>query len=386
MTEMEKIEQIPDETAREFVKTMIKFKPQDLPEEPEKNVWYTYRPKGCVCSDGEPYYSTMKVGTENKLLIMFCGGGVALDPFSAARPSTLIPQEGKPTFYNPNTDILGYFHGRSGLADSKREDNPFKDWSMVVVCYASGDFHCGTNDFSYDDEELGSGVCHHNGYLIYQAMAEKMKEFVPNPEEIMVTGFSAGGFGTALLTSDVLERFPECKKAWCLVDSAFFTYDGWHKTAVNQWGAPGKISEKLVSNNLTLDCLLDLHRRYGERVKIAVDCTYRDALLSQMQNYTDGRSFTFDLQGGDRFQRVLRDTVEKLQKEIPDIAVYIFDKESPEVQVGDLTDHTIIAVDAAYDYAYQGVKFIDWIRDWISGKPEKIGLELLEKKCVSVEG
>lgn len=81
------------------LKELLAFKPEDLPVNPEKNTWYTYRPEGCICSDGEPYYSTLKIGTVNKLLVMFCGGGVALDAFSAARPNTIVPEEGKPTFY-----------------------------------------------------------------------------------------------------------------------------------------------------------------------------------------------------------------------------------------------------------------------------------------------
>ena len=185
MTEAEKIELLPV-PVKTTVKTFYPFRPADLPENPQKNVWYTYRPAGCVCSDGEPYYSTLKIGTENKLLIMFCGGGVALDAYSAARPNTYIPEEGKPTFYVPNTFIMGYFTGRGGIARSERADNPFKNWSVVVVSYGSGDFHCGNNDFEYQDEEFGNGVCRHRGYKNYRSMVEKMRKFVPNPDKVLV--------------------------------------------------------------------------------------------------------------------------------------------------------------------------------------------------------
>ena len=122
-----------------------------------------------------------------------------MDAYSVARPNKIEGSE-TDTFYLPNTSIMGYIYGRSGIADVNREDNPFRNWSIVVVQYASGDFHCGTNDFAYNDSELGQCVCHHRGYLNYRAMVEKMQEFVPNPEQVLVTGFFAGGFGTALLT------------------------------------------------------------------------------------------------------------------------------------------------------------------------------------------
>ena len=376
MTEEERIELIPDENARNMIRMLYANRPANIPKNPEKNTWYTYRPDGAICSDGEPYYSTMRIGTDNKLMILFCGGGVALDAYSAARPNKIEGSE-TDTFYLPNTSIMGYIYGRSGIADVNREDNPFRNWSIVVVQYASGDFHCGTNDFAYNDSELGQGVCHHRGYLNYRAMVEKMQEFVPNPEQVLVTGFSAGGFGTALLTDDVIGMFDNCKYFVCLVDSSVFTYEGWHETAQNQWKAPKEISDRLVSDNLTLDCLLDLYKIHGNKVKIAFDCTYRDALLSQMQNYTDGRTFVFDKEGGDKFQEVLTEFVKQLCTEIPDIAIYLFDKKNDDVTEGNLTDHTIIAAQWALDYSYQGHRFIDWLVNVIEGKVKQIGLELL---------
>ena len=377
MNEKELIKQIPDIKSRIVVEMLYRNRPKDIPEKPKKNTWYVYRPEGAISSDGTDYYSLMRIGTANKLMILFCGGGVALDAFSAARPNELTPEEGKPTFYMKNTLIMGYIFGRSGLGSLEKKENPFRDWSVVIVQYASADFHCGTNDFAYDDPELGKGVCHHHGYLNYQAMVEKIRQFVPAPDQILVTGYSAGGFGTALLTDDVMRRFPECGDVTCLVDSSVFAYEGWHETAQNQWKAPQEICSRLTSDNLTLDCLLSLHRTHGDRVKIAFDCTYRDALLSQMQNYTDGRGMSFDTEGGDHFQKVLTEMVETLCREIPDVAIYIFDKLNPEVTEGKLTDHTIIAAEWVFDYSYQGKRFIDWAVGAVEGKPEKVGLELL---------
>jgi len=379
MTELELIEQIPDLKSRAFVRTLYESRPKDLPENPKKNTWYVYRPEGCICSEGTPYYSTMKIGSANNLMILFCGGGVALDAYSAARPSKIAPEAGQTTFYTPSCAVMGYFYGRGGIAASDRKDNPFKDWSVVIVQYASGDFHCGTNDFAYEDEELGSGVCHHHGYLNYRAMVEKIKEFVPAPDRILVTGFSAGGFGTALLTDDVMRIFPECKDVTALVDSATFSYDGWHEVAEKQWKAPKEICDRLVSDDLVLDSLLALTRQQGDRVRIAFTCTYRDALLSLCQNYADGKGMIFDQEGGDHFQAVLKHLVETLQEEVPGVSIYLFDKPHEEVEVGNLTEHTIIASPWALDYSFDGRKFIDWLQDVVCGRPSLVGLDLLNR-------
>ena len=157
-------------------------------------------------------------------------------------------------------------------------------------------------------------------------------------------------------------------------------YKGWHDTASKQWGAPKEICDKLKGDNLTVDCLVDLKRKHRNRVKIAFGCTYRDALLAQAQNYAGRRPFIFDKEGGDRFQSILKKSMETLIKEIPDIALYIFDKPHPEVKIDYLTEHCFVAADFVFDYSYSGVKAIDWIVSAVNGNPQKVGLKLLDIK------
>lgn len=379
MTELELIDQISDKKQQAVIRALYSNRPKDLPSEPNRNTWYVYRPKNCVCSDGTPYYSTLRIGTQNKLMIMFCGGGVAMDAYSAARPNKLIPEAGKQTFYIPNTTLLGYFYGQGGIASNQRSDNPFYDWSVLIVQYATGDFHCGMNDFSYNDAELGAGICHHHGYKNYSAMLDKMRQLVPDPDQILVTGFSAGGFGTALLTDDIMQRYPLCKDVTCLVDSATFSYRGSHETAVHQWKAPKEVCDRLVSDDLVLDSLLALHKKRGNNVKIAFTCTHRDALLSQCQNYFDGKGMTFSKEGGDHFNQVLGNLVHTLLASDTSASVFLFDKPHPEIQEGGLTEHTIIASDLAYTCTYDGHQFVEWLVNVINGKPACVGLELVQQ-------
>lgn len=374
LTEEQMIEALP-EPQRTTIRAIYARKPEELHPCPQKNTWYYYAPEGCLCANGRPYYSSLKVGTENKLIMLFCGGGCAPDAYSAARPNTIPAVEGEQQFYMQDTLVAGYFLGHGGIGSKDRAENPFRDWSVVVITYASGDFHCGTNDFAFDDPEKGKGVCRHRGYFNYRAMVEKMKEFVPAPEKLLVTGFSGGAFGAAILTDDVMGLFPDCKDVTCLPDSGVLSCPHWKETAMAQWKAPAEIAERIVSDDLSLDCLLALRKKHGERVKIAVGCTYRDALLSQMQNYLDGRTFIFDGVGGDAFQALLTRHVRALREHIPDVALYIFDRPS-EVGNG-LTDHTFETADYVFDYVFDGVKLIDWIWDAVNGRPQQVGLSLL---------
>ena len=46
-------------------------------------------------------------------------------------------------------------------------------------------------------------------------------------------------------------------------------------------------SDKLVSNNLTLDCLTVLHEKYGGGMNLMFDFSTRDGNLAKVQNYFD---------------------------------------------------------------------------------------------------
>ena len=378
LTELEKINLLPEET-RNTLLAMMALRPDDLIEQPEENKWYTYYPENCICSNKTPYKGTLKKGTENKLMILFCGGGVAVDAYSAARPDKLVSEEGKDTYYLPDTDVIGYFFGRSGLANEKIEENPYKNWSVVVIPYASGDFHCGTNDFYFNDEEVGEGVCHHRGYLNFCAMMDKMQELVPHPEEVFITGFSAGGFGAALLINDIISRYPKCDDFYCLIDSSSLEYDGWKKTAVNQWKAPEEISDVLNSNNLMIDAVLDAHNKHGRKLKLAFSCTYRDALLANAQSYLDYKVKRIDEETGDRIQQILKNTYEVLHREIPDMSFYFYDNPSKEFEGMGLTEHTIIGAETVFRVSYKENKIIDWIVSTQKGMSQNVGIELLNK-------
>lgn len=378
MTENEKINLLPED-ARKNILAMMKLKPDVLPDQPKENTWYTYYPEGGICSNGTPYKGTLKIGTENKLMILFCGGGTAVDEYCAARPDKPVPEPGKDTFYISDTDVLGYFFGRSGLANRGIEGNPYKDWSVVVITYATGDFHCGTNDFCFSDDEMGEGVCRHRGYFNYCAMLNKMQEYVPHPEQVFITGFSAGGFGAAILAGDIIRRFQDCNDFYCLVDSAALEYGGWRETAEKQWKAPGEICDMLVSDNLLADCAIAAYRKYGQKLKLAFTCTYRDALLANAQSYLDMKRLSVSKERGDRIRQILKKTFEILHKEIPEMSFYFYDREHPEYKDMGLTQHTIISDKELFACSYGGVRLIDWIVNTQKGEIQNVGLDLLDK-------
>ena len=104
----------------------------EIPEIYEKNTWYRYTPNGKICSNGEPYHGSLRVGTENKLMVAFGSGGVSLDEFTAARPIRLFQNPEDVGFYSDDVFLIGDMVGREGILSDK-EPNPFKNWSVLFV-------------------------------------------------------------------------------------------------------------------------------------------------------------------------------------------------------------------------------------------------------------
>lgn len=72
------------------------------------------------------------------------------------------------------------------------------------------------------------------------------------------------------------------------------------------WQAQKEISDKLVSDNLTLDCFTSLREKYGEDIHILFDCSTRDGDLAKVQNYFDVGVMDVDEKQADEFQRILK--------------------------------------------------------------------------------
>ncbi len=89
---------------------------------------------------------------------------------------------------SPPDDLDGLFS--SGFADLANENNPFRDWNIVFVSYCSCDVHFGD-----ETQEYGSLTVEHKGYHNSKVAEKWAREHFLNPEEVFVTGSSAGAYG-----------------------------------------------------------------------------------------------------------------------------------------------------------------------------------------------
>ena len=66
-------------------------------------------------------------------------------------------------------------------------------------------------------------------------------------DAVLVTGGSAGGFGSALLADDVFDYFPHASHLAVAVDAGLMVSEKWRDAAVNRWHAPKEICDRLKS-------------------------------------------------------------------------------------------------------------------------------------------
>lgn len=341
----------------------------ELRGESEVNKWYRITPKDAKSSDGSEWHGIFKLGKDkNKVIVYFFGGGVSITPETS---------EGGKEFYA--TNMMGQDFVSLGGIGSDVEENPFKDWTKIVVPYASGDFHSGTGEYHYRDSKGKDKIIYHNGYNNYTLLMNEVKKYVDyeNVDTLLVTGFSAGGFATSLLSDDVIGFFPNANNITVAVDSSLLLYDDWHKSATELWKSPTEISDRLIGNNIVLDSLVALHNKRGNTVKILFDCSVRDDTLQQYQAYIDDGKMGKTKEYGDKFQKDLKQMVTDLQTNIDGIGIYIWEY-GIDVETKN-TQHTIISSNFL-NKLEDNKSIADWMIDSVNGNVKSYGLELLDKK------
>ena len=351
----------------------------EIKENPKTTKWYRVSDKAMKDSEGNSYHALFKKGSENNVLVYFAGGGVSVNE-EMAKDDTYNTKLEKPDFLANITMNMG------GLA-SDAEGSPFKDWSMILFPYATGDFHAGTGEFKYIDKDGKEKTLYHNGYNNYTlAMREILeKAEIGNPDKVVVTGYSAGGFATALLSDNIYTNyFPNAKSKNVLVDAALLLNDDWHSIATNVWKTPKNISDKLTTNNLTLDCLKALNEKYGNNIHLLFDSSTRDGDLAKVQNYFDTGVMDVNEDKGDIYQQTLKDTIPEFKK--ANVSLFIWDGVGWYNDTRNLTAHTIIATPAVWlPFEKQKKSIAEWLNDAVNGELKDYGINLINKEYPRTE-
>jgi len=350
----------------------------ELGSEPVKEgALYLVTPEGAVTSTGSQWVGGFKKGSENKLVIYFYGGGVSVDAFTAAHG---ISKHADEFFYFDDMSLwkeVAYtcFKGSFG---SDLESNPFKDWTIVLLPYTTGDFHIGTGDFEYTNLEGNPATLYHHGYTNFKLFMDKVMPYLGNPEAIVVSGSSAGGFGTSFLSEDITELFPETKNFVTCVDASQLYWDKFPEVCKTVWQAPEHIANRFVSDNPVYDCLTTLHND-KPYVKILFTCSSRDEALVGFGNYFEkGAKTAGTKEEGIIFQQRLNNFVQNLLAVDNNAGVFIWDDMIAKEE-SNLTVHTIETGENFHTDRGGNGSIAQWLFDAVNDKVRVVGLDCFER-------
>lgn len=349
-----------------------------LKDEPKLNKWYAIDIDEAISGDGSRWQGFIKKGSENKVMVIFFGGGLSVDEYTAAR--TLEREDG---FYNARItsglNVMARYIAKYGIGSTSK-NSPFKDWSIIAIPYNNGDFHSGQGEFEYTSLDGSKQILYHHGYTNYRLMMnEALKYIGTEPEQVLITGASAGGFGASILADDVTTFFPKTNDFTVYVDSSLLLYDKWNYVMTNVWQTPVELSDPVQSNNITLDSLINFKKKH-EDANILFGSSIRDYNLAMMQTYFDYGELDMNpgQEAGDTYQKNLENMIKDMQREIPDSGIYVWDNVAQKE--GHLSIHTAQGTKIFFEKREEGPTLAEWVFDAVNGNVKSYGLDLVNKK------
>jgi hypothetical protein len=152
------------------------------------------------------------------ILFMLSGGGACLKegdpPPGASGIAAQLYCKSYTNFQDPvmNDLLFGSAAPALALPYVRRNDqaNPFRNFVFVAVPYCTGDVHAGnmTEPYDYDPDPDAEFMVLHRGHLNVQAVVDDVYARYSQDLPVVLTGFSAGGFGSIYNFPIVVEKWP----------------------------------------------------------------------------------------------------------------------------------------------------------------------------------
>jgi Pectinacetylesterase len=192
------------------------------------NVRYSVFPGGdtrCFFSTPDfpnPYKFQVTKGRnadENNTIIYFQGGGGCTH--NGIEDSTCVPIE-----ENRETVSSVVFFNEGIL--KRTAENPFADWTTVIVGYCSGDVGIG-------DTVTADGIVHFNGRRNVKAVLQWVAANRPSPGRVLLTGDSAGAFSLQFWANRIIQYYKTVPTTPPIITVVMDCYVGINLPSTFEW-------------------------------------------------------------------------------------------------------------------------------------------------------
>lgn len=312
--------------------------------------WQEYKPGGgTICARGEEFAFFVAKGSTDKIVIDFIGGGACWNAETC-------------DIGGPFTDSIDGLRQRAirgeleGVYDRSNPNNPFKDWTHVVVPYCTGDIHWGDNTVTYQKTNGTTFTIHHRGARNAKAVLNWLQEHYQNPENVLVTGCSAGSYGSIYWTPHIRQMYPSAHLKQLgdsgvgIITKEFFdqSFPNWNTTSYAPKWIPSLNPDLIDWKNLTLE---ELYVRLANH--------YPEVNLSQFNSaYDDIQTFYYELMGGlaTSWNGKLLQSLNYVEQKVPNFKYYV----APG------SEHCVIPYNYYYTQTSNNVSFRNWFENYIN--------------------
>lgn len=185
---------------------------EDLPtfDDLEAGVWNQIIPGGetvCLYDTEYSFFVRPADPPTDNLMVYFQGGGACWDGFTCGAIGQFA------SVYEITDDHMDFY--TEGYFDFDNEANPVADYNIVFAPYCSGDVHGGDSVVTFDvpAEQLGVDfdeiTVNFNGFNNSRAVMDWTFENFAEPEEVMVSGCSAGGYGATYNAPYIMDNYSD---------------------------------------------------------------------------------------------------------------------------------------------------------------------------------
>jgi hypothetical protein len=328
--------------------------PPTLPTGLQAGAWNEIVTGGeTICSRGADYAFFVRPGTVNKVVIDFIGGGACWDEFTCSVADAIFTPdiEGVRAAVEANQP--------SGIYDHGRPENPFADWYHVVIPYCTGDIHWGDNVATYGTGE-DEVTINHKGAVNARAVLDWVYQGFSKPEQILVTGCSAGSYGSVMWAPHIAEHYPASRVVQFgdsgagIITQTFFedSFPSWKAEGVFPSWIDGLDPAQVDVLALTLgDLYIGLANHYPQHQ------------FSQYNTaFDENQVFYFTAMGGsgpEEWSQRMHESIARIHQSAGQFASFLPSGEQ----------HCIVPFDNFYTVNVDGRKLTDWLGEMAAGTP-----------------
>jgi hypothetical protein len=317
--------------------------------------WSEIVPGGeTACARGTEFAYFVRPGTVNRVIIEFVGGGACWSDVTCTDPDKYFTDSVEPMRETVRKNELN-----KGISDHENPQNPFKDWYHVVIPYCTGDIHWGDNVVTYGQGDDRVTI-HHKGAANTRAVLDWVYKNFSAPEQVLVTGCSAGSYGSAMWAPHVMNHYPTSRVTQFGDSGAGIITNEFFQKSFPSWRAEGAFPAFISE----LDpARVNVRGLDFPDVYAAVGSHFPAQRVSQYNTaFDDNQSFYYKAMGGgdvEEWSSRMFASIASVKSRTPNFASFIASGEQ----------HCIIPYNNFYTVNVNGRLLTDWLRDLVNRVP-----------------